>query len=154
MAMRANTIAGAAVAAGVGLAAGGYVLAQGGGPEKAPPSPRTVELTGYDQDFALGRETRPVELKGGANRLAFADVSRQLDPHSVLLRWQGEEKDGLPQIIGHSYDLGVAGSQELLKHEVGKAVELVRYGEDGREAARDQGRLLVAENGAPAVVEV
>lgn len=155
--MNRRAIAGGAVAAGLGLVAGGYVLvqrAQAGGPEKPPGGARAVELTVYNQDFALVRETRPVELKSGANRLAFADVSRELDPHSVLLRWQGQEKDGLPQIIGHSYDLGVASSQALLKHEIGQAVELVRYGDNGREAGRDRGRLLVAENGNPAVVEI
>jgi hypothetical protein len=72
----------------------------------------------------------------------------------VLLQWAGAGAAGEPEITGHSYDLGITSSQQLLSHEVGRQVELVRYGEDGREAAREKGRLLAAENGGAAVVEV
>ncbi|MBI3944842.1 MAG: DUF4139 domain-containing protein [Armatimonadetes bacterium] len=114
---------------------------------------RSVELTVYANDFALVYEKRPVELEPGANRLAFADVSKDLDPNSVLLRCAGPGPQA-PEIVGHSYDLGVRDSQNLLRQEVGKRVEVVRYSDTGREASREAGRLLAAEGGSAAVVEI
>jgi hypothetical protein len=119
----------------------------------APSIQRTIELTIYHDDFALVREQRPAQLQAGHNVLSFEEISRQMDPQSVLLRWSGDGT-AAPQTIGHSYDLGLRTSQDLLSLEVGKEVELVRYGENGREAGRERGRLLVAENGHPAVLDV
>src|SRR5207248_11059739 len=64
-------------------------------------------------------ELRRMELVQGSNRLRVVDVSKQLDPHSVLLRWQGEGA-GMPQLVAHSYDLGVASGEGLLKRYLGR----------------------------------
>jgi hypothetical protein len=149
-------IAGAGVAV-LALVAVSYALVKRAPAAEAPggkPGTRGVELTVYSQDFALIHEKRGVALAKGPNRLVFADVSRELDPHSVLLRWGGDAPGDAAEIVGHSYDLGVADSQSLLKLETGNPVEIVRYGENGKEASRERGRLLVAEEGRPAVVEV
>jgi hypothetical protein len=155
--MKLNWWAGGGLLVGLGLAIVGPMLvsrAHGRAAAAEPGPSRKVELTIYSEDFALVREIRGVKLAQGANRLAFADVSRELDPNSVLLQWEDEGKGNLPEIIGHSYDLGATDSQGLLKNEIGKAVEIVRYGTEGREVSRERGRLLVAEGGRPAVVEV
>jgi hypothetical protein len=105
-----------------------------------------VELTVYSQDFAMVHEARPVSLVQGANRLSIPDVSKQLDPQSVLLGWQGGAMD-TPDIIAHAYDLGAANGEGLLKRYLGQEVEVVRYGENGHEAERQRGRLMVESNG-------
>ena len=51
------------------------------------PPRKTLELTVYAQDFGMVREQRTVALDAGTNRLHVPDVSRQLDPQSVLLGW-------------------------------------------------------------------
>jgi hypothetical protein len=48
------------------------------------------------------REVRPVTLTSGDNRLRIQEVSRLMDPRSVLLGWQG--KSGA-ELVAHSYDL-------------------------------------------------
>lgn len=111
---------------------------------------QNVELTVYAQDFAMVREIRPMRLSTGSNPLRVLDVSKQLDPHSVLLRWQGDDGK-LPQLTAHSYDLGVADGEGLLKRYLGKEVELVRYADNGREADRQKGTLMVEANGAVVV---
>ena len=45
-----------------------------------------IELTVYKQDFGMVREVRPVQLVAGANQIRLPEVSRALDPQSVLLR--------------------------------------------------------------------
>jgi hypothetical protein len=94
-----------------------------------------------------------MQLAKGNNRLRVPDVSKALDPHSVLLRWQSGAPNP-PQLVAHSYDLGVDSSDALLKRYLGKPVELVRYGPNGREAERQQGTLMVEADGAAVVQQV
>ena len=142
----------AAAAAVLGL---GWWTAWGRPTAAAPVEPpgaarQNLELTVYSQDFGMVREVRPMQLAQGSNRLRVLEVSKELDPHSVLLRWQGDAPN-LPQLVAHSYDLGVANSEGLLKRYLGKEVELIRYGQNGREADRQQGTLMVEGNGETVV---
>ena len=43
-------------------------------------------LTVYNQNFAIVRETVPLDLKTGVNSIEFTGVTSQLEPESVLLR--------------------------------------------------------------------
>ncbi len=107
---------------------------------------QSVELTVYSEDFAMVHEARPEQMTAGSNHLHLRDVSKLLDPHSVLLDWQGANS-GMPQLVAQSYDLGVGNSENLLKRYLGRSVEVVRYGNDGHEAERQQGTLMVGGNG-------
>src|SRR5439155_13399754 len=117
---------------------------------RSPGARENLELTVYAQDFGLVREVRPLPLAAGQNRLRLVDVSKQLDPHSVLLRWRGGAAHP-PQILAHAYDLGVASSEGLLRRYLGKQIELVRYGANGRETERQTGTLMVEANGEAVV---
>src|SRR5947208_16847378 len=92
-------------------------------PAAARAARQNLELTVYAQDFGMVHEVRPMQLARGSNRLRVPEVSKALDPHSVLLRWQGDAPN-LPQLVAHSYDLGVENSAGLLKRYLGKEVEL------------------------------
>lgn len=131
-------------------AAAGWYLGRGRAsaaePSGAQPARQRVELTVYPTDFGMVRERRPVQLAAGANRLRLPDVSRQLDPESVLLDWP-DGTGGSAEIVAHAYDLGVASGDALLKRYLGHTVEVVRYGDNGREAERQSGTLAVTANG-------
>lgn len=43
-------------------------------------------LTVYNQDFAVVRDTVPLDLKAGVNDVRFTDTTTRLEPDSVLLR--------------------------------------------------------------------
>lgn len=43
-------------------------------------------LTIYNQNFAVVRDTVPLELKAGVNQVRFADATAHLEPDSVILR--------------------------------------------------------------------
>ena len=43
-------------------------------------------LTIYNQDFAVVRDTVPLDLKAGTNEVRFADTTAQLEADSVILR--------------------------------------------------------------------
>jgi hypothetical protein len=141
----------AVLVAGVGWSVSRLRAADGPLPGDAPPTqpPSTrqdLELTVYTQDFGLVREVRPMRLASGPNRLRLLEVSKRLDPHSVLLRWRGAGAHP-PQLVAHAYDLGVASSDGLLQRYVGRPIEVVRYGENGHEAERQTGTLMVEANG-------
>src|SRR5688572_5195160 len=108
------------------------------------PARKDIELTVYPQDFGMVREVRPLQLAKGDNDLQIQEVSRLMDPRSVLLGWQGQAG---AEVTAHSYDLGVSGSEGLLKRYLGKHVEIVRYGDSGLEAERQTGRLMVNADG-------
>src|SRR5712692_9320866 len=132
----------------------GWRISRGRAVAAEPAAPGTarqkLELTVYAQDFGMVRELRPMQLAKGSNRLRVPDVSKALDPHSVLLRWQAGTSSP-PQLVAHSYDLGVDSSDALLKRYLGKPVELIRYGQNGREADRQPGTLMVEADGAVVV---
>ena len=135
---------GAAVVVGAGI-----VWFAGHGRAQKPAAPaetarNAVTLTVYKDDFGMVQESRPVQLVLGGNKLHISDVSKLLDPQSVLLGWQ--EKNAA-QIGAHAYDLGVANNEGLLKRYLGKEIEVVRYGQDGHEAERQKGTLMVNSGG-------
>jgi len=43
-------------------------------------------LTIYNQNFAVVRDTVPLDLKAGVNDVTFADTTAHLEPDSVILR--------------------------------------------------------------------
>ena len=108
------------------------------------PAARTVELTIYPDDFALVHEARPIDLQSGSQKLQLTEVSKQLDPRSVMLDWADSS---IPAPISNSYDLGVNSDTDLMKRYLGQEVEVVRYNQNGSESERDKGRLMVASPG-------
>lgn len=144
--MRASTILAAAAAPIFAFQIQGCAkaIAQTEQP-KTQPVQRTVELTIYPDDFALVHESRPVQLATGTQKLQLTEVSKQLDPRSVMLDW--ERPSDLPAPISNSYDLGVNNDSDLMKRYLGKDVELVSYGQNGMVAERHKGRLMVASPG-------
>jgi hypothetical protein len=69
-------------------------------------------LTIYNQNFAVVRDTIPLDLKAGVNDVTFADATAQLEPASVILR----DPTGAVnlQILEQNYrnDPGVAALRE------------------------------------------
>lgn len=110
----------------------------------APSSDRTVELVVYSDDFALVQETREVELTKGTTRIGVQDVSQLMDQNSVVYTWP-TAKD--TKIRSSTYELGTNDSSHLLQRFVGREIELVYRGDNGREGDRQKGILQVADAG-------
>jgi hypothetical protein len=139
----------------VGVITSSWLLSRGQAADTRPPASRAtrqnVELTVYLRDFGMVREMRPMQLTAGSNRLRVIDVSKQLDPRSVLLRWQSDAPDR-PQLVAHSYDLGVTDSAGLLQRYLGKngsgyhaAARLPRLASASDPQIEEEVRVLKAE---------
>jgi hypothetical protein len=128
------------VAAGWNMAGCAKASAQG----KVGGADRQLELTVYKADFAEVRDTRQVDLTGPSTHIELRDVSKTLDPKSVMFEWPGQKGR---DVTSNTYDLGVGSSEGLLKRFVGQEVELVWRSNNGSEGQRLKGTLEMADNG-------
>jgi hypothetical protein len=76
-------------------------------------------LTIYNQDFAMVRERVPLRLQPGDNEVAFAGVTAQLEPDSVILR----DPTGQVRlrILEQSYRADVMAQDVLLAQHEGES---------------------------------
>src|SRR5262245_48473967 len=90
-------------------------------PDQAPGEPRDIQLTVYNQDLALVRDTRQRQISKGTNEIAFSDVAAQIDPTSVHLSSNAAGFDVLEQ--NYRYDL--ASSDAILQRHLDHEVEAI-----------------------------
>ena len=108
-------------------------------------SDRNIALTVYKEDFAMVSEKRPIDLPDGHRRVSIDDVSKQLDPESILFDWpQSSQK---PRVVATTYDLGVGNGANLLRRLNGKQVDMMWPSNDGKPGETVTGRLEAADQG-------
>ncbi len=112
-----------------------------------PPTPAVaqgegVELAVYNQDLALVKDLRTLDLSEGLNEVRFDDVAALIDPTSVSFRSLTDPEGTV--ILEQNYEYDIVGSAKLLQKYVGLEIAVVT--EDGQEYA---GTLL---NGAEDVI--
>jgi len=94
-----------------------------------------VELTVYNQNIALVKDRRSMELSKGVSEVRFTDVASHIDPTSVYFR-SLTDPEGTTVLEQH-YEYDLVGSERLLEKYVGQDISLVT--EDGTSY---EGRLL------------
>jgi hypothetical protein len=94
-----------------------------------------VDLTVYNQNLALVKERRTLDLELGVNEVAFQDVAALIDPTSVLFRSLTDASGTV--VVEQNYEYDIVGSQKLLQKYVDQDIQLVT--EDGSEYS---GKLL------------
>lgn len=113
-----------------------------------PPEARTgLELTIYESDFALVKDQRTLKLTRPEATLAFAGVSGQMQPDTVLFRTLGGEP---LRIVEQAFDANVLTPEVLLERALGHEVSVLTTnpatGRDTIERAKvlavDQGLVL------------
>ena len=86
-------------------------------------------LTIYNQDFAVVRETLPLDLNAGANTVRFSGATAHLEPDSVILR-DPSGKQALV-ILEQNYRADPISQELLLNLYEGKAIDFVIHSQDG-----------------------
>ncbi len=85
-------------------------------------------LTIYNQQFAVVRETIPLDLKSGLNQIAFTGATAHLEPESVMLRDPSGQR--LLRILEQNYRADPVSLEALLKRYQGQTIEFqVRNGD-------------------------
>jgi hypothetical protein len=82
-------------------------------------------LTIYNQNFAVVRDTVPLDLQAGVNDVRFADVTAQAEPDSVILR----DLSGVHwlQILEQDYRNDPVSQALLLSLNEGKTIDFENY---------------------------
>jgi hypothetical protein len=108
---------------------GATVLSGGQGSETAAAQGEGLELAVYNQDLALVKDPRRLELNAGVNEVRFADVAAQIDPTSVHFR-SLTDPDGTV-VLEQNYEYDIVNSAKMLKKYVDMEIGVVT--EDGQE---------------------
>ena len=86
-------------------------------------------LTIYNQNFAVVRETLPLDLKAGNNPVRFTGTTAQAEPDSVILRDPTGRQ--AVQILEQNYRNDPVSQERLLNLYEGKTIEFAVKGENG-----------------------
>jgi hypothetical protein len=127
------------------LAALAFALAgPGAGAQElaVPPENQTaVAVTIYNENLALVKDRRRVDLTGGPQRLSFIDVSAQIRPETALLSGGGVS------VVEQNFDFDLLTPQSLLEKAIGREVRIVRTHPETGEDLVETGTLLSVANG-------
>ena len=133
--MRALTVL-AFLGCPLGLLSGGPALAAEDEITVATDQQTALTLTIYEQNLALVQDRRMVKLNEGLNRIAFAGVSAQLAPETVLI----DQLTGEPlRLVEQRYEKDLLTPNALLAASVGHDIRIAirnpQTGEDRIENA-------------------
>jgi hypothetical protein len=102
-------------------------------------------LTVYNQQFAVVRETIPLDLKPGLNQIQFTGTTAQLEPESVMLRDPSGQR--LLRILEQNYRADPVSLEALMHRYEGQTIDFeVRNGDRVETVS---GKIVRAESVAP-----
>ena len=78
-----------------------------------------LEITIYEQDLALVKERREIELKSGVNLVEYGNVAARIDPASVMVE-DPENRD--TAVIEQNYEYDLVSSYSLLEKYLEKEI--------------------------------
>lgn len=102
---------------------------------------RELSITIYNNDRAMVRETRRVELARGEQRLELADVAARILAPTASVRAEGVE------VLERNFDFDLLTPDALVRKAVGQMVELHRPHPTTGEDRVERARILAANDG-------
>jgi hypothetical protein len=102
-----------------------------------------IAVTIYNQDLALVRDARMLNLVKGENDVAFIDVSGQIQPETALLKSSGGKLDVLEQ----NFDFDLLSPEKLLEKSVGGMVRIITKDPDTGDETVQDAKVLSVANG-------
>ena len=107
------------------------VTVLGSGPSLTPAIAQGegLELAVYNQNLALVKDRRSLELTPGLNEVRFVDVAAQIDPTSVHFRSLTDPEGTV--VLEQNYEYDIVNSAKLLQKYLDQEISLVT--EDGQE---------------------
>ncbi len=99
-------------------------------------------LTIYNQDFAVVRDTVPLDLKSGVNEVRFADATAHVEPDSVILRDPSGQR--LLQVLEQNYRNDPVSQELLLSLFEGRTIEFenIRTRDNTQFRERTSGKII------------
>jgi hypothetical protein len=106
---------------------------------------QSVAVTIYNNDLALIKDTRHVNLKTGLNAIALRDVSAQIRPETALLR--SINAPGSLTLLEQNFDYDLLSPSKMLEKFVGKSVSIIKTNPATGTETVEKATVLSANNG-------
>ncbi|MCX7165769.1 MAG: DUF4139 domain-containing protein [Rhodocyclales bacterium] len=103
-----------------------------------------VAVTVYNDDLALVKERRRVDLPAGLTRLSLREVAAQMRPETALLRAVSGQALSL---VEQNFDFDLLTPQKLLEKYVGREVTVIRPHPTSDAERREKATVLAAGQG-------
>lgn len=104
----------------------------------------SASVTIYNDNFALVRDTKDVNIKNGQQTIEINDVSAKIDPTSVLPKFLSDS-DKIT-ILEQNYDFDLVNSSKLLQKYIGNDITVERYLPNSQKE-KISGKLLSVQGG-------
>ncbi len=104
-----------------------------------------LEVTVYNSNLGLIKETRPFTLKNGVNSVQVVDVAAQIDPTSV--HFKSLTAPDAVSVLEQDFRYDLISQEKILQRYLGREIELQRYGRDGDKKEIIKGTLLSSAGG-------
>ena len=101
----------------------------------------SVGVTIYNNNLALVRDARRINVGKGDSRLAFIDVSAQIQPETASL------DGGKFAVLEQNFDFDLLSPQKLLEKAVGQAVQVYRVNPATGAETSESGTILSTNGG-------
>lgn len=112
----------------------------------SPQSDQTsVAVTIYNEDLALVKDSRKLNLSNGLSALSFRDVSAQIKPETALLR--SLQPNSSLQVLEQNFDFDLLTPQKLLEKYVGQQVTIIRTNPTTGAETEEAATVLSAQDG-------
>lgn len=112
----------------------------------SPQSDQTsVAVTIYNEDLALVKDSRKLNLSNGLSALSFRDVSAQIKPETALLR--SLQPNSSLQVLEQNFDFDLLTPQKLLEKYVGQQVTVIRTNPTTGAETEEAATVLSAQDG-------
>ncbi len=106
---------------------------------------REVAVTIYNENLALIKDQRKLQLKAGPSALAFRDVSARMRPETAFLR--SVNAPGSVSVLEQNFDFDLLTPQKLLEKYVNRTVSIIRTNTATGQETTEQAQVLSANNG-------
>ena len=104
-----------------------------------------VAVTIYNENLALIKDQRKVQLKRGTSNLAFRDVSARMRAETALLR--STSAPGSISVLEQNFDFDLLTPQKLLEKYVNRSVSIIRTNTATGVETIEQAQVLSANSG-------
>ena len=92
-------------------------------------APKSIQLTVYNQNFALVKDVRAVNLAKGTTSIEVEDVAAKIDPTSVLFKSLTAPNSVV--ILEQNYQYDLISPENILNKSVGQRLTFTRFNDQG-----------------------
>lgn len=107
--------------------------------------PKSPQLTVYNGNFALVRDTRTITLANGMNAIEVSDVAAKIDPTSVLFRSLTAPNSF--SILEQNYQFDLISPDNILNKSVGQRITFTSFDREGKPFTQSGVLLAPPSNG-------